>query len=360
MPKGYLGRVLYVNLSERKVETREICGESVLRKFNGGYGLGLYYLMDLVKPGIRPSDPECPLIFFTGPLTGTSAPAATNLCAVSINAENSYTAGRSHTHGFSGVNLKWAGYDGIILTGCCEQEPLYLAITDDGTELKSALDLWGKKDAYETQDILAEKHGFKKRGECSVLSIGQAGENLVDGAMICNDKNHSMSHSGMGTVMGSKRLKAILVSGKPKQMPLSDPVLYKDIARRWRSVVLDESVAAVVAQGAIPKSEMKGLKEMGLLTHNNLSGEPFPEYALGLAKNKITPTPCWQCPIACNYKYEVIYGPEKGLIAYNCGGAENMEGVGSNLGIAEPGQNIALLDMCDRYGLESGHVGCAI
>jgi len=359
MANGYLGKILYVDLSNEKVEARDICEESILRRFNGGYGLGLNYLMAMIGPGTKPFERECPLIFFTGPLTATPAPAATNLTGISINAENGFTAGRSHTHGFFGVNLKWAGYDGIILTGRCERKPLYLVVTEEKAELKPADHLWGK-DTYDTQDSLTEEYHFKKRGECSVLAIGPAGENMVDGAMICNDKNHSLSHSGLGTVMGSKRLKAILVSGKPRPMPLADPKRYDDIAKRWRSVVLDESVAAVLTKGAIPKSEMQGLKDMGLLTHNNFSGEPFPEYAIGMSKNKITPTPCWKCPIACNYKYEVLYGQEKGLIAYNSGGAENLEGVGSNLGIAEPGQNVALLDMCDRYGLESGHVGCAI
>lgn len=359
MAKGYLGRIIYVDLTTKKVEERDICEEAVLRKFNGGYGLGLHYLMEAIKPGVRPLDPENPLIFFTGPLTATTVPAATNITAVSINAENSFTAGRSHTHGFFGVNLKWAGYDGIIVTGRSDKEPLYLLITEGKVGLISAADLWGKE-TYETQDSLAKKHGFRKRGEGSILTIGPGGENVVDGAMICNDKNHSLSHSGLGTIMGAKRLKAIVVSGSPKDMPIVDPVTFAEISKRWRSVVLDDSVAAVVANGAIPKSEMQGLKDMGLLTHNNYSGEPFPEYAVGMSKNKITPTPCWKCPIACNYKYEVLYGPEKGLVAYNCGGAENLEGVGSNLGIAEPGQNIALLDMCDRYGLESGHVGCAI
>jgi aldehyde:ferredoxin oxidoreductase len=359
MPKGYVGKILYVNLSNKSIEARDIWEERILRKFNGGYGLGLYYLMETVKPGIAPTDSECPLILLTGPLTATPVPAATNLTAISINAENNFAAGRSHTHGFFAVNLKWAGYDGLILTGKCEDEPLYLYIDEDQARLVSAMDLWGKE-TYETQDVLAKRHGFKNRGEGSVLCVGPAGENVVDGAMICNDKNHSLSHSSTGTIMGAKRLKAIVVSAKPKQMPLADMALYKQIAKEWRSVVLDESVAAVVAQAAIPKSEMQGLKDMGLLTHNNFSGEPFPEYAIGMSKNRITPTPCWQCPIACNYKYEVLYGPEKGLIAYNCGGAENMEGVGSNLGIAEPGENIALLDMCDRLGMESGHIGCSI
>jgi aldehyde:ferredoxin oxidoreductase len=164
----------------------------------------------------------------------------------------------------------------------------------------------------------------------------------------------------MGMVMGWKRLKAMVVSGKSKPMPLADPEKFKRIAEKWRSVVLDGSVAAVVAGGAIPKSEMQGLKDMGLLTYNNFSGEPFPEYAVGMSKNDIKPQPCWGCPIGCAYRIEILHGPERGLVAYPCGGAENMEGVGSNIGIADPGTNHALLDMCDRYGMESGHVGCSI
>lgn len=359
MGKGYLGKILYVDLSSRKIEGRDLPEEAILRKFNGGYGLGLQSLMEQVKPGISPFDRRCPLIFFTGPLTATSAPAATNLTAISINGDNHFTAGRSHTHGFFAVNLKWAGYDGIILTGRCEEEPLYLLITDDKVELKSARHAWGK-DTYDTQDLLVEENGLRKHTGSSVLAIGPGGENLVGGAMICNDKNHSFSHSAMGAVMGWKRLKALVVSGRSKQMPLADPERFRRVAEKWRSVVLDGSVAAVVAGGAIPKSEMQGLKDMGLLTHNNFSGEPFPEYALGMSKNDIQPQPCWGCPIGCAYRIEILHGPEKGFVAHPCGGAENLEGVGSNLGIADPGTNYVLLDMCDRLGMETGHVGCAI
>lgn len=359
MNGGYAGKVLGVDLSNRKITAMELPEESILRKFNGGYGLGLKYLMDQAKPGIRPFDSNCPLIFFTGPLTATAAPAATNLTAVSINGDNQYTAGRSHTHGFTAVNLKQAGYDGIIITGHCEEEPLYLLVTNDKVELKSAKHLWGQ-DTYATQDLLANENGFKSPGSVSVMAIGPAGENLVEGAMICNDRHHSLSHSGMGTIMGSKRLKAIVVSGKKGKMPLAQPERFKKIIKKWRSVVLDESVAALLTKGGIPKSDMQGLKDMALLVHNNFSGEPFPEYAVGMSKNAIKPQPCWGCPIGCPYRIEILHGPEKGFVAYPCGGAENLEGVGSNLGIADPGTNHVLLDMCDRYGLESGHVGCAI
>src|SRR4030067_512941 len=160
--------------------------------------------------------------------------------------------------------------------------------------------------------------------------------------------------------MGSKRLKAIVVSGKKGQMPLAQPERFKKIIKKWRSVVLDESVAALLTKGGIPKSDMQGLKDMALLVHNNFSGEPFPEYAVGMSKNAIKPQPCWGCPIGCPYRIEILHGPEKGFVAYPCGGAENLEGVGSNLGIADPGTNHVLLDMCDRYGVGSGHVGCAI
>jgi len=359
MVQPYCGKLLVVDLSTRKVEIRELCEESVLQKFVGGYGLGLHYLMNLIRPGVGPFDRDCPLIFFTGPLTATSAPSPTTLTAVSINGETHYTAGRSHTHGFFAVNLKWAGYDGIIVVGRCEDEPLYLFVTEGKAELKSAVHLWGK-DTYETQDLLAKEYNFRKRGEYSVLSIGPAGENLVEGAMICNDRNHSCSHSGMGTVMGSKRLKAILVSASPKPIPLAQPEKFKEIIKKWRAVLFDDSVASLLRNGGIPRGDMQGLKDMAILTTRNFSGEPFPEYAVGMSANKITPQPCWGCPIGCCYRYEVLSGPEKGGVFFPCGGGENLEGAGSILGIAEPGVNMALLDMCDRYGIETGRVGTAI
>jgi len=189
---GYVGKILRVDLSKGSLSEEDLPGADILKKYIGCWGLGLRYLYDMVPPGIHAIDAENPLIFMTGPLTGLKLPGATNVTLAMKNYNTGFTVGRSHTHGWFGRRMKAAGLDGIIVTGKSDK-PVYLWIDNGKAALRDAGHLWGKKDSHETEGAIQSEIGNSR---ASVAAIGPAGENLVVGGMICNDKNHSFSHSG--------------------------------------------------------------------------------------------------------------------------------------------------------------------
>jgi aldehyde:ferredoxin oxidoreductase len=177
------------------------------RDYVGGRGLGARYLWEEVDPRVDPLAPENKLIFATGPLTGTNASCGARYMVMTKSPlTNCVTF--SNSGGRWGPELKFAGYDLIVLEGRAER-PVYLWILDDRVELRSAEHLWGKG-VFETEEELRRQTGVP---DCSVAAIGPAGENLVRFAAIVNDKFRAAGRSGVGAVMGSKNLKAIAVRG---------------------------------------------------------------------------------------------------------------------------------------------------
>ncbi|MFC1992411.1 aldehyde ferredoxin oxidoreductase family protein [Chloroflexota bacterium] len=353
---GYMGKILEVDLSTGRISEQKLPSEDVLRKYLGCYGLGLWLLYNRCSPGTSALDPENPMIFLTGPLTATRAPGATNLTLTTKNADTDFTAGRSHTHGFFGPNLKFAGYDGLIVTGRSEK-PVFLWIHDDKTEIRDATKIWGK-DTHETEDLVKKEVGEIK---ASVAAIGPAGENLCAGALIENDYNHSMAHGGLGAVMGSKKLKAIAIYGN-KEIPVVDKEQERAIAKRWRDSLnySPDSIWTRLGRGGVPKGDYKGIKSIYGLCVRNLQTTILEGFGDGWSKQKITPKPCYECPIACSYDLEVIEGPRKGYVASLCGGGEAVEGASAIFGISDLGDVFYFTDLFDRLGIEGGTAGCAI
>ncbi len=355
---GYVARILQVNLSENKILDKNLLDRfslATLRKFVGGFGLGLKILYDEVPPGIHPLDPENPLIFITGPLCGlASVPCANNTTVTTLNADTGFTAGSSHSHGFWGPNLKFAGYDGVVVKGRAEK-PVYLWIHDSTVEIRDAEKLWGK-DTHETEDLVKEDVGMSK---ASVATIGLAGENTATGALIENDKHHSFSHSGVGAVMGSKKLKAIAVHGSGK-VSVFDEDRFGEAAKKWRENLFKSDVAKGLSKAGTPRGEYRYAKSMWLTTARNFLQINPPGWGDGMSKHKITPKPCFACPIACSYEIEVASGPYKGYVATPAGGGENLEGAASISGVTESGAVFYLSDLCDRMGFESSTLGCTI
>ncbi len=208
MNKGYMGKILVVDLTKEKIGEENLPDESTLRKYVGCVGLGVKLLFDKLPRTVQPLDPQNCLIFMTGPLTGTHVPSSSNWTVVTLNHNFSKAAATSHSHGVWGVRLKSCGYDGIIIHGAA-RKPLYLYIHDSGVELKDATKFWGL-DTHDTEDAIKEELGDI---HSSVACIGPAGEHLCRGACIANDKNHLASKGGTGAVMGSKNVKAVVVRG---------------------------------------------------------------------------------------------------------------------------------------------------
>ena len=205
--KGYHGNILWVDLTTREVK-EESPEDELYQKYLGGYGLGVYYIYNRIKPKCDPLGPDNILGFCPGLLTGTMAPF-TGRYMVCGKSPLTGGWGDANAGGKFGPAVKKAGYDAIFVTGTADK-PVYLYIDEKVQEIRDASDLWGKT-THETQDILKEKHG-----KCDVASIGVGGENKSLIAGIVNDGSRLAARSGLGAVMGAKKLKAICVIGKKK------------------------------------------------------------------------------------------------------------------------------------------------
>ncbi|PNV78390.1 MAG: aldehyde:ferredoxin oxidoreductase [Thermoproteota archaeon] len=206
MMGGYMGRILRVDLSSGKIVDVET-SKDLISKYIGGLGFVVRILWDEIDERTDPLGPENRLVIATGPLTGTMFPAAGRY---QMGAKSPLTGvwGQSNSGGFFGPELKFSGYDAIIIQGRSER-PVYLCIYDGKPEIKRADHLWGKN-TYETADMIREELDDR---EVKIAAIGQAGENLVRYAAVINDHGRAAARSGMGAVMGSKKLKAIAVRG---------------------------------------------------------------------------------------------------------------------------------------------------
>ena len=204
---AYAGKILHVNLTTGKVTTEPL-SEELAKNYVGGIGLGIRLLMDNSQPGTDAFSPDNPLIFITGPLSGTMGPTAGNGYAVVSKSPATGGVGEAKAHGFFGPDLKRAGYDAVIITGKAEKLS-YLWIDDDNVQLKDAEQLSGKS-PYETDVAIREELGdYYVR----VSAIGMSGEKLCRFAAIINDEFRAIGRTGMGAVMGSKNLKAVAVRG---------------------------------------------------------------------------------------------------------------------------------------------------
>ena len=238
--------------------------------------------------GVCPLESENPLIFMNGPFVSTegtriAVPSPNNCTVVTLNADTGFTAGRSHSHGWFGPRLKGAGYDGIIITGVSKKW-VYLWIHDGEVEIRDAEKFIGR-DTHETKDLIKEDLGFTTElpGKVSVAAIGPAGENMCAGALIENDKNHSFSHSGVGAVMGSKKLKAIAVKGE-KEVPIVDEEKLREISREWTKGASTLGLFPIVGQAGVPRSNYKGVLNLVGLSAKNWTTNMLPGFGEGMTE----------------------------------------------------------------------------
>lgn len=361
---GYNGKILRIDLTSGKITSEPLAPEPILRKYVGNLGLGLWYLTKELPIGIDPLDPDNPLVFLNGPFVGTRTPCPTNCTITTLNADTKYTAGRAHSHGWFGPFLAKAGWDGMIITGASDKW-VYLWINDDKIELRDAKKFLGK-DTHETEDLIKKDLGVNiKVGApdgASVAAIGPAGENLVAGSAIMNDKNHGFCHSGVGQIMGAKKLKAIAVRGTG-EVPVADEEKLKVVSREWTKLASSLGLFPIVGQGAHVRVDYQGVQELVGLSAKNWTVNQLPGFGEGWSRQKINPRPCYRCPVACCYDVEMVEGKYKGYLASLSGGGENIEGAAAIMGAGasgDPGEALYLTDLFDRLGLETSTVGCAM
>ena len=228
MAGGYIGKLLFVNLTTGKIK-EETPEENLYRDFIGGYGVGARLLYSRQKGGADPLGPENTLGIMTGPLTGTPTPLG---CRYTVGGKSPLTGGWGDANCGAdfGPHLKFAGYDGVFFTGIAPK-PVYLFIDNGKAELKEASHLWGKS-THETEDILLAEHDRTAK----VMSIGPAGEKLALISCIITQKGSAAGRSGLGAVMGSKKLKAVVVRGDGK-VPVADTEAVDKLRKEYLAII---------------------------------------------------------------------------------------------------------------------------
>jgi aldehyde:ferredoxin oxidoreductase len=359
MAGGYAGKMGFVNLTkgEIKIETLD---EELARDFIGGQGIGARILFERQKKGVDPLGPESYLGFTTGPLTGTKVPTGGRYMAV---CKSPLTGGwgDANSGGFFGAELKAAGWDAIFVTGVASS-PKYITVSDDRIEIKDAAHLWGQ-DTIDTEKSIQKDTGDKK---IRTASIGPASEKLSLISGIVNDAGRVAARSGVGAVMGAKKLKALAVRGTGKAR-----IADKDALDRLRKAFLKEMrdmggfaellmkqgtcglTGGLVASGATP---VKNWRYTGTQSFTNLEKIADADAILSYQKRKYH---CANCPIACGGIFNVTTGK------YPVGETHKPEyetiGAFGTMCMCDDLESIIKLnDMCNRSGLDTISAGTAL
>lgn len=354
-------RVIRINLSNRNISFEEI-DNSVIRKWIGGRGLGVYYALEELNPKIDPLSEYNKLFIFSGPLTGVpGVPTPGRVMVVSRSPLNNRLAWSSGGGKF-GAYLRMAGYIGIIIEGKSDK-PVYIEIIDDKVNIKDADFIWGK-DVNETYDILYNKitkeYNIK---DISILSIGPAGENLVKYSSVMIEKAHAAGRMGFGAILGYKKLKAIAVYGSKILKAEREEEFRKvsgEIIRRIKnneilkelseSGTLGMLIRRVGAKDAIPSNNFNQYMKID-------KEKIYNEYKERIDIKESPKEFCWGCQIGC-HKY--VRNKIKELY-YEGGNPEYWGGfvsLGSSLGIDDIDFVIYAKGLCDKLGLDpisTGH-----
>ncbi|MCF6464393.1 aldehyde ferredoxin oxidoreductase family protein [Clostridium sp. Cult2] len=354
--KGWIGKLIRVNLSEKTIKVEDLNMKDA-NLYLGGRGLGSKYLYDEIDPTIDPLSPDNKLIFMTGPMTGTYATCAGRFNVIA-KAPLTGTIGASNSGGHFGPELKYAGYDGIIFEGKSET-PVYLKIYDDKIELKSAAHLWGK-DVFETTDTLL----LENEEDARVACIGPAGEKQVLFATVMNDKDRAAGRSGLGAVMGSKNLKAVVVRGT-NDIKVANKHEFMAATMDARNKLLEHPVTG--KGGGLPtygtQVLMNILNESHALPTRNWQTSWFEDAdKIGgefltdnyLIRNKA----CFSCPIGCGRVIRIPDGKYKGIVA----GPEYEAGwsYGASCGINDMNAIDKANHVCNLVGFDPITMGATI
>ncbi|MBN2239520.1 MAG: hypothetical protein JW712_07085 [Dehalococcoidales bacterium] len=347
---GYVGKILRVDLSSKQIY-EESPGEETLRDYLGGAGLAARYLYEEIPQEVEWDDPENRIMYFAGPLSGTNL---SGVGTVSIVTKGPMTnmAGSSQANGYFGAYLKFAGYDGIIVQGKATDWQ-YLYVHDGTAELRSAEHLVGKS-TWETEDLI--KQGIKRQS--SVYQIGPAGENQVRFAGIIGDKGHSASHNGLGAVMGSKKLKAVVVERMRRPVNIVHQAEYTKLAKGYNdnAKMASQRMGKMGTVGGTPMFHSRGI-----LPVKNYTTSIFPsidKFTIDTFRGTFnaTVTTCWACKIAHCRMTEVTEGPYKGFVGEEPE-YEAVAAMASAIGQTDPGATVMLSNIVDRLGMDVNETG---
>lgn len=350
---GYAGRILRVDLTHRaaaKVETPY----ELARDFIGARGFGAKILWDEVKPGVDPLSPENKMVLSFSPLTGTSAQSFHRIFAMF---KSPLTGGyfRSTGGGFFAAEVKFAGYDAIVIEGRAEK-PVYIWVRDDDVEFRDAGHVWGVT-VDGAVDMLRDETDRNAR----ILAIGPAGERLARIACLVTDDYRTPGRGGGGAVLGSKNLKAIVVRGT-KRPELFDPELFRELIREqvdvYKKSPLFEAFHSLGTNSIVYQFYTLGHHPTYNFKNVELENVDVwrPEV---LEKYVVKHYGCFTCMIACGKRWKLTKGPYAGLL-WDFPEYETHWSLGSTCGVTNL-EAIAYANMlCDRYGLDTISTGAVV
>lgn len=350
---GVGGEIIWVDLTVGSIEKRPI-DEDMIRKYLLGAGYLSRVLYDMIPVGTDPLGKDNVLGFATGLLTGSMFPQSSRHVIAALSPLTNIW-GESHAAGFWGAELKLAGYDAVMFTGA-STVPVYLHIEDSRVELLDASHLWGR-DVFETDDTIRKTHGKR----CRVLSIGQAGENLVRFAAIMNDRDRASARSGLGAVMGSKKLKAISVKGTGK-IEVAEPKNYlKQMDEFYERMMSNAFTPGRVKYGTTSLVEL--MQHIGRLPSYNMRQGVFEGYdkISGDAINEkylVKARSDWSCLQRCGRYTAVRSGPysfEGGAPEF-----ETQSSMGSRCGNDNLESVLFGHHLANQYGLDTISLGGTI
>lgn len=358
MDYGYCGKILRINLETASIKEERL-GEEFYRRYFGGRALIAYYLLNELKPGVDPLDPDNLLIFATGVLTGHPF-SGSGRNSVGGKSPLTEAYGDSEVGGYWGAELKKTGFDAIIIESASE-EPVYLWIHNGKPEIKSAKHLWGKPTAEVEHKIR------KELGEpaARVAQIGPAGERLVRYACIINDLSHAAGRTGMGAVMGSKKLRAVVVKGEtpPK---LADPEGVKKLAKSLigsdAEMPMGRTIKVFRRTGT--SGFLLGLNASSGLPTRNFQQGSF-EHAEEISGERMAETilvgrrSCYACSVICKRTVEVD-DPYKVDPTYGGPEYETLAAFGSNCGIKSLEAVAKANEICNANGIDTISTGACI
>ena len=309
---GWAGTILRVDLSKKKISKQDLPMEWAIQ-FIGAAGINAKILYDEVGPEVDPFDPQNRLIFGFGPLCGTTAPSSARY-TVTTKGPLSFAFSDSNSGGHFGPEVKFAGYDHIILKGASDR-PVYLSIDDEEVLLRDASHLWGK-DVWETEEIIRKELGDP---DVKIAAIGFPGENLVRYSVIINDHARAAGWGGVGAVMGSKRLKAVAVRGT-KGVQIANPNEFEKASLGSIDLILKSPKMNTIGIYGKPwlnwlRNEVQKSNPTKNYILPRVPSEEWPKVGLDAFKQVIVKWKgCFNCPLHCSHIVMAKSGPFKGSV----------------------------------------------
>jgi aldehyde:ferredoxin oxidoreductase len=352
---GWTGKRLIVDLSSGKTGIERI-SEEMLHRFIGGRGLNSATLFNEIAPDADPLGPENILLFGVGPCNGTLIPGSSRMTLTALSpsvfvGNDRPGLGDANSGGFWGAELKFAGFDQVKVIGRSER-PVYLWINDQQAEIRDARHLWGK-DVWETQQAIRSELGVK---EAKVAAIGPAGENLSRMACVINDQHRAAGRCGMGAVMGSKHLKALVIRGTG-QVPVADKAAIISLLKESKELLFqDRSSLEYSKQGSL--SLLTHHQRLGRLATRNYQETQFAGWQ-DISASAMEEKGYWKgskgcraCPLHCTQSFRLDEGRFKGTWG---DGPEyvTMAGFGSKCGNHHLESILQANMLCNRLGLDT-------